>query len=332
MAGPPASLATTTSATVALYILNNKRPFINDMEARYGVSISITASDKMQGANFSIERTTRVEEPQRRVERGAVNMDWGFAGESGEETESPAAEGDGDGRRPRRRRRRRGGRRDDRPPHEGHPRSSGFGAAEAEEFPAGAEAELALAGGPEAEPTTSQESAEERAGSDRERQGRDERRGRRGRRRGRRGGRGNQREQGPSQGDNGGQPIERDFEAYAEQSPAEFSPGPLLADAEARNEAREATASAGSRAVESVEAEAPVARADLERRPEVLSGPDTHVDTVEPPRARRSAPVASEPVLERVVVRPGAEGDEAPAGEDSRPVRRGWWQRKFGGE
>jgi ribonuclease E len=334
MAGPPASLITTTSATVALYILNNKRPFINDMEARYGVSISITASDKMQGANFSIERTTRVEEPQRRAERAAVNMDWGFEGEAGEETETPAAEGDADGRRPRRRRRRRGGRRDDRPVHEGRARSSGFDAAGADDdLPDVAAAELE--GEPKPEAGAPEEDTDEMVGSDRERQGRDDRRGRRGRRRGRRGGRGNHRERGPTQGVNGGQSVERGFDASGEQPAAEYSSGALPADVGARDtqgEAREAVGSTGSRAEESAEAEAPVARADSEHQPDVLAGPDTHVDTVEPPRARRSAPVASEPVLERVVVRSGTDGDEGPAGEDSRPVRRGWWQRKFSGE
>jgi ribonuclease E len=335
MAGPPASLVTTTSATVALYILNNKRPFINDMEARYSVSISITASDKMQGANFSIERTTRVEEPQRRVERAAVNMDWGFEGEGGEETESPSAEGEADGRRPRRRRRRRGGRRDDRPLHEGRARVGGLDAAEADDFPAGAEAELAPAGGPEAEPSATQASTDEMAGGDRERQDRDERRGRRGRRRGRRGGRGNHRERGPSQGPNGGKSAERGFDEYQEQPAAEFSSAPLPGDVGAPDtpgEAHEATGSASSRAEDSAEGEALLARAAPEREPQGLAAPGSPVDTVEPPRAKRSTPVASEPVLERVVVRPGAEGDEASAGEEARPVRRGWWQRKFGGE
>ena len=74
MSGQPTNLVSATAATVALYILNNKRPFINEMESRYGVSISITASDRMQGANFSIERTSRVEEPQRRTDRAAVKI------------------------------------------------------------------------------------------------------------------------------------------------------------------------------------------------------------------------------------------------------------------
>ncbi|MGZ8408767.1 MAG: Rne/Rng family ribonuclease, partial [Hyphomicrobium sp.] len=55
MAGHPSSLIATTTAQVALYILNNKRKFITELEAHHGISISVQASDKLQGANFTIE-------------------------------------------------------------------------------------------------------------------------------------------------------------------------------------------------------------------------------------------------------------------------------------
>ena len=42
MAGTRAPLIATTTPSVALYILNNKRPFINDMEARLGLQIMVT--------------------------------------------------------------------------------------------------------------------------------------------------------------------------------------------------------------------------------------------------------------------------------------------------
>src|SRR4029077_4133143 len=106
-----------TTANVALYILNNKRTFITDMERRYGVPITVQASDRMQGGNFAIERSTTPLPPQRLPERSAVNMDWGFDADGAEEEERPEAassaeeEGEG-GRRSRRRRRR--GRRDGR--------------------------------------------------------------------------------------------------------------------------------------------------------------------------------------------------------------------------
>ena len=79
-AGARTPLVATTTPSVALYILNNKRPFINDMEARHGLPITVTGCDKMAGANFTIERGAAPSVPQRRAERLAVNMEWGFEG------------------------------------------------------------------------------------------------------------------------------------------------------------------------------------------------------------------------------------------------------------
>src|SRR4029450_1891506 len=85
-----------TTASVALYILNNKRTFITDMEGRYGVSITVQASDRMQGGNFAIERSTAPLAPQRLPERSAVNMDWGFDADGAGEEERPEAGGPGE--------------------------------------------------------------------------------------------------------------------------------------------------------------------------------------------------------------------------------------------
>jgi ribonuclease E len=96
MAGHPSSLIATTTAQVALYILNNKRKFITELEAHHGISIAVQASDKLQGANFTIDKThARSEAAPRRQERSAVNMDWGFededqGSEAGAEDERPA--------------------------------------------------------------------------------------------------------------------------------------------------------------------------------------------------------------------------------------------------
>ncbi|MGI9404168.1 MAG: Rne/Rng family ribonuclease, partial [Hyphomicrobium sp.] len=114
MAGARTPLVAMTVPSVALYILNNKRDFINDMEARHGLPITVTGSDKLAGANFMIEKGTTPSQTQRRSDRGAVvNMDWGFEGEGdgeidGEESAvarqpSRAAETSADGA-PRRRR------------------------------------------------------------------------------------------------------------------------------------------------------------------------------------------------------------------------------------
>src|SRR6185369_14115291 len=91
MAGTRAPLIATTTPSVALYILNNKRPFINDMEARLGLQIMVTGSDKLAGANFTIEKGAAPAQPQRRIERNVVNMESGFEGED-EEGEFEARE------------------------------------------------------------------------------------------------------------------------------------------------------------------------------------------------------------------------------------------------
>ena len=118
MAGARTSLVATTTSAVALYILNNKRHFINEMETRHGIFVTVQASDKLQGANFSIEKGQTAPVATRRPDRAAVNMDWGFEGEA---FEADADAGEGDAEQPRardesreggRRRRRRRGRRD----------------------------------------------------------------------------------------------------------------------------------------------------------------------------------------------------------------------------
>ena len=70
----PSHLAATTSVDVALYILNHKRAYLRDIEMRYGVSLTVTASERMHGANFAIEKASGpiIEAPTARV----IQMDW----------------------------------------------------------------------------------------------------------------------------------------------------------------------------------------------------------------------------------------------------------------
>jgi ribonuclease E len=75
------SVTALTTSNVALYILNHKRSFIIEMENRFGVSVSVLASDKMQGANFGIEKSAEPLKPKRAPDRAAVNMESGFDGE-----------------------------------------------------------------------------------------------------------------------------------------------------------------------------------------------------------------------------------------------------------
>jgi len=128
MAGSRAPLVATTTPTVALYILNNKRPFIIDMETRLGLPILVTGSDKLAGANFTIEKGAAPAVAPRRAERNVVNMESGFeSDEEGDAYETHSHShghshghdeqergGSDEGGSRRRRRRRRGGRRGDR--------------------------------------------------------------------------------------------------------------------------------------------------------------------------------------------------------------------------
>ena len=90
-AGSSAPIIATTTPAVALYILNSKRGYVTEMEARHGFPVTILGAERIQGANFTIERGVATALPQRRTERAAVNMDWGFEGEG--DDQAPAHDG-----------------------------------------------------------------------------------------------------------------------------------------------------------------------------------------------------------------------------------------------
>ncbi|HEY6920013.1 MAG TPA: ribonuclease E/G, partial [Methyloceanibacter sp.] len=107
-------LIATTAVDVALYILNQKRSHLNDIQQRYHVPIMITADEDMHISQFVLERAAEGE-----ITNGGaavVHMDWAHHHESPAQASVPApapaqpAESEGDqGHRRSRRRRRRGG-------------------------------------------------------------------------------------------------------------------------------------------------------------------------------------------------------------------------------
>ena len=114
-------LTAETTAEVALYILNEKRVFINDMEARYALKIVIQANARLQGANFQVQKaavSSVADVPAKVLPRAAVRMDrmeYASAEPAGEQadTDSGGASANvNDDRRGRRKRRRRGRGRD----------------------------------------------------------------------------------------------------------------------------------------------------------------------------------------------------------------------------
>jgi ribonuclease E len=137
-------LVATTSVEVALYILNQKRSHLKDIEQRYQIPITVTADEDLHVSQFIIERSTEIESGA--GESPVVQMDWahhqpGTAnGTAAVETESEQAR-----RRSRRRRRKRRG-----PELEGEALEVGAEAAETDaEDEAGDEAEPQEAKGPE---------------------------------------------------------------------------------------------------------------------------------------------------------------------------------------
>jgi ribonuclease E len=108
-------LVATTAVDVALYILNQKRAHLNDIQMRYRIPITVTADENMHVSQFVIERAAEGE-----IANGGgtvVHMDWAHHNEAPPaappvQTAAPqAAEADGEQKAHRSRRRRRRGRR-----------------------------------------------------------------------------------------------------------------------------------------------------------------------------------------------------------------------------
>jgi ribonuclease E len=113
----PANITTSTSPEAALYILNHKRAYLHDIEARYRVTIVIQADDKAHGGHFTLERGAEAIPPVM-PETKAVQMEPVHApahvNGGGDEEEEIVVAAEGEDQRPqrRKRRRRRGGRGD----------------------------------------------------------------------------------------------------------------------------------------------------------------------------------------------------------------------------
>jgi ribonuclease E len=100
-------LVATTAVEVALYILNQKRLHLNDIQQRYRTPITVTADEDMHISQFVIERAADGE-----IANGGgvvVHMDWAHHQETpAAPAAAPANEDEGEQSRRRSRRRRRG--------------------------------------------------------------------------------------------------------------------------------------------------------------------------------------------------------------------------------
>ena len=100
-------LVATTAVDVALYILNQKRSHLKDIEQRYRIPITVTADENLHVSQFVIERSAESE--MGAGESTVVQMDWAHHQPSPAPAAPAESEGDQAKRRSRRRRRKRRG-------------------------------------------------------------------------------------------------------------------------------------------------------------------------------------------------------------------------------
>jgi ribonuclease E len=100
-------LVATTAVDVALYILNQKRAHLKDIEQRYRIPITVTADENLHVSQFVIERSA--ESKTGIGESTVVHMDWAHHEPSLAPAASAEADADPNRRRSRRRRRKRRG-------------------------------------------------------------------------------------------------------------------------------------------------------------------------------------------------------------------------------
>ena len=324
----------------AIYILNQKRATLLDIEDRYNVSIYIEGDTTLSGSEHEVE----VAEPRKRTRArpamGAINIESTYADEpvespeeeeatEDEDTERSAREDDEEGgRRNGRRRRRRRKPRDDASANSGEEESS-------EE---GAEAEV------EAEASSDNETEE---GS-----GEEDDQPRKRRRRGRRGGRRNRRRN-DEQADGQQQDDESTGEAESDDSDA---------DSEEREQEEEYLLSYSRQEVHTSEKETDEDENDLttedyqdeieienedevpvdvfiegeeaveehsDMEEEAASEEDETSEENEPETAaEESAETEEDTDAGEAEAEPEREPVTAEADDPSRPTRRGWWQRR----
>ena len=320
------NLIVKTRTEVALYVLNQKRAHLTDLEAQFGVSVTLAVDDHLLGSTYyTLERGEFVQAEPRAPITGLraeaiVAEDEDDAeiiaeDAEGEEADSPRAEPDsaeereradnGEGGRRRRRRRRRRGRGGDRE----------FGADRAE-------------GG-----SSSDDSDDDEDGDDEPRQTMDgpatetvaaspddlsDEAGPRPRRRGRRGGRRTREEGAADGGAVAAEPVHDDerTEAVAatappaDEAPAEVEATP--AGKPKRSRARKKVVEPAANEPETAEA----AQAEPAAAEAVLAA------------ANREAPAASEPEPVPVVVEPEPVTIVLTEIDPNRPKRGGWWSKK----
>jgi len=344
--GRAAAFTVKVPAEVAIYILNQKRANLLDVEERYGTSVFIEADATLAGSDHKIEPAEARALTRTRPAQGAINIESGYTEEEeepaveeideeeSEETGADAKAGDGkeDGQ-PRRKRRRRKRR----------PAGEGDTAREAN----GSEDE-AEAGAADADASGEEDEAEAaRADGEQTELGEDGLPRKR-RRRGRRGGRRNRRrpEDGSAEGaeDSASEAIAEDGEEEglllegALEDPLATGEAPVLLSY-SRGEF-EAEDQSDDDDEEAWDAEAAMegAYGDQEKLAEAEIEADDEIEKEDVRETAEADEEAEEPededVSESIVEMAEADADVPPIGEareddgTDQPTRRGWWQRR----
>ena len=329
---------------VAIYILNQKRTNLLDIEERYSVSVYVEADATLAGSDHRVEPAEARALTRTRPAQGAINVESGYAeeeaqdaaatgeesdGEDDDEAESSshdASDEKGDGQRRRRRRRRRGGKRNGETDARGEP--------DAQDSTGGDDE--GAAGNDDDESAGGDTPAQTREGDEQlDADGQPRKR----RRRGRRGGRRNRRRQDEdANGNSTGDAVAAndDDTILSDDAADEFESTDPLATGEApvllaysRNsegeqdddeETWDAEASQHGAYTESVQ-DAAEAMGDEES--ESADMPETSDDDTEES--------TSEPVIEMAEADADIPmiGDARPEPEEPKgPAKRGWWQRR----
>ncbi|WP_422376593.1 Rne/Rng family ribonuclease [Roseibium sp.] len=328
--GASHNLILRTTTQVALYILNQKRSNLVDLETRFAIEIEVHADDMVNGQLYVLERGAPVDRdrfpaPSPTVQPDTIEI-------IDEETEQPdyqeaasedEGEGEGDGRRRRRRRKRRRGGSD------GQQDNGDTKQAAAEDGDADAEAQPQEA-----------RSSDDEAGDDEPRRKR--RRGRRGGRRGRRNGEGEGETLASEAGEEQTAEADGSAEADGEQqvdgeaqvTEAEASDGEDVS-ASAPVTAEEDPAPVEETPVDPAETqstEEPVA-AEMDGEAEIAAESDSETGTIVVDTPTSEQPVANEAAEEEEPQQPSAPAEPVVTSETSgeaqedKPKRGGWWQR-----
>ena len=299
-------LSATTAVEVALYILNQKRAHLKDIEARYQVPITVEADKDLHISQFVIERGT--DGGQISDDGAVVHMDWAH------HRDDAAQSGDSDSEAGKRRSRRRR-------------RGRGRGEGESDSDSDFQSADTTAAEGDEADGETGEETAE----ADSETQPRkSRRRGRRGGRRGRGRGQSNAAEANAEREDAGADDIGDEDGT----SPEHFEQAEPQATMEALSETDEpeATSDGDAAAAFETQAEDQDAHEDVQEQddqPEQEADEVHDEDAVEPP-SREPEPALSIAASSEKPVEPASRPEirvESESGEERAPRRKGWWSR-----